>query len=150
MRSIARIVSLGASMLFVACDPGMTIRQGNEKNRSEKTAAAQVIIHVKSTRQLIGETWYAPEVRVTNTLKSPIAVTGIELAIQSKSYANASPRPETYPREIAPGSTDILNVLFRLDEDVQKTFHLPAELRIHYRNGGQQEIARTEVLGAPL
>jgi hypothetical protein len=72
------------------------------------------------------------------------------LAAQRRTYAGSSTQRQTYPIEISPGNTATLNVLFRLDDDVRKTFHQAAELRVHYRNGNQQEIARANILGGSL
>jgi hypothetical protein len=131
----------------------MTIRQGNpqaESGAGSDVGKSPVLIRVKSTRQLIGETWYAPEIQVTNSLKSPITITSVELAAQSGTYANTFPRPETYPKAIQPKDTETLRVLFRLDDSVRKTFEHPAELRVHYRADKLEGIANASILRAPL
>ena len=131
----------------------MTIRQGNRQNDSRagsNVGKSPVLIHVKSTRQLIGETLYAPEIQVTNSLESPITITSVELAAQSGTYANTFPRPETYPKAIQPQHTETLRVLFRLDNSVRKTFEHPAELRVHYRANKLEAIANASILSAPL
>jgi hypothetical protein len=52
-------------------------------------------------------------------------------------------------RPIKPGCTEALEVLFRLDEDVKKTFREPRELLVYYRIG-EQQISRATVAGGRL
>jgi len=108
-----------------------------------------VVVNVTTTRQLIGETWYAPKVKVTNESNSPVTVTNIELFVRSKTYANKT-REAAYPSTIKPECTEALEVLFRLDEDVKKTFREPTELLVYYRIGEKQQIARATVTGGRL
>jgi hypothetical protein len=89
-----------------------------------------VLIHVKSTRQLIGETLYTPETQARNSLESPITITSVELAAKSGTYANTFPRLETYPKAIQPQTVETMRVLFRLDNSVWKIFEHRAELRV--------------------
>ena len=120
-------------VLMTACDPGMAIRQIKSPGalNGSVTSNAQVNVHIETKHQLIGETLYGPEVKVTNATGSPIAVTNVELTARSKTYANTHPRPETYPLTIQPGSAETLHVLFRLDDSVHKTFQQSAELLVH-------------------
>jgi hypothetical protein len=110
----------------------------------------RVVVNVTTTRQLIGETWYAPKVKVTNGSNSPITVTNIQLFVRSKSYANKTREAGAYPLTINSGSTESLEVLFRLDENVQKTFREPTELLVYYRIGEKQQIARATVIRGPV
>ncbi len=110
----------------------------------------QVVVDVITTHQLIGETWYAPKVKVTNASDSPITVTNVELSVRTKTYPNKTPEAEIYPVTIKPGSTEALGVVFRLDEDVQKTFREPTELLIYYRIAEKQQIARATVIRGRL
>jgi hypothetical protein len=103
-------------------------------------------VSIKQTRQLIGEKFYFPEVKVTNSSGSPITVTNVELAARNKTYANKPPRPETYPLTIPPGGTETLEVIFRLDDDLYETFQGPVELRVHYRTDGMLQLARASVI----
>jgi hypothetical protein len=153
MKTILRVLYLGMSILLVGCDPGMTIRQDNPQNvgrAGSDAAKSPVLIHVKSTRQLIGETFYSPEIQITNSLESPITITSVELVAQSGTCASTFPRPETYPKAIQPQEAEPLRVLFRLDNSVRKTFERPAELRVHYRADKQEGIANASSLSAPL
>ena len=140
------------SVVMTACDPGISIRQirplGQITVHSD-APASPVFLDVKTTRQLIGETWYAPEVWVTNSGRSPITIRNIELVIMGKTYSNAPLRPETAPLDILPGSTETLHVLFRLDDSVYKVFKQPAQLLVHYQSDGPQGIARAFVVGGP-
>ena len=142
MRLIIRMVFLAIPVVLVACDPGMTVRQ----LKSSDEAQSEIVVRIKTTRQLIGETWYAPEIEVTNSSKSPITVTNVELAARRKTYANVPFHPETYPLTIQPGNTKTIDVMFRLDDAVYKTFEQAAELSVHYRSGGKQETVRVSVI----
>jgi hypothetical protein len=140
------------ALLVVACDPGMTIRQAQNHNDNRAglgTLGPRVVVNVKTTRQLFGEAWYDPEVKVTNSLESPIAVTSVELATQRRSYPNTSPKPENYQIAIQPGNTETMKVMFRLDAGVHETFRQPAELRVHYLTDNREEIARITIISGP-
>ena len=108
-------------------------------------------IHVKTSHPLIGQTWYAPEVKVTNPSDSPITITSVELVTRRETYANKTARPGTYPLVIQPGSTEIIDVGFRLNDDVKKTFfQQSAALRLRYRTGNKEEIAYATIIGGRL
>jgi hypothetical protein len=131
----------------------MTVRQlksSDQAPHGSTMPAPQVIVHIKTTRQLIGETWYAPEVKVTNSSKAPITITDVKLAARSKTYTNMPSRPEIYPLTIQPGGTETLDVMFRLDAAVYKTFQQSAELLVQYRSEGTQGIAHASVIGGRL
>ena len=100
MKTIHAVLHLGILISIAGCDPGVTIRQGDPQNESRVSRDvddSSVLVHVKSIRQLTGETLYAPEIQVRNSLESPITITSVELAAKSGTYANTFPRPETYP-----------------------------------------------------
>jgi len=82
MRRVFVAFVLPLPLLIVACDPGVTIRQADSPKEVGKRSS--VILRVKSTRQLIGETHYAPQVTVTNISGATVLVTGIELATKQK------------------------------------------------------------------
>jgi hypothetical protein len=118
--------------------------------KSSDEAQSEIVVRIKTTRQLIRETWYAPEVEVTNRNKSPITVTSVELAARSKTYANVPFHPETYQLTKQPGNTKNLDVMFRVDNAVYKTFEQAAELSVHYRREGKQETVRVSVIRGRL
>src|ERR1700675_3361215 len=101
---LLRVAILAAiSALMMACDPGVSIRQIKSQGQTivgRVAAENKVVIDVKTTRQLIGEAWYDPEVQVTNSTSSPITIESIELATRDKTYTNTSVRPETSPLKI--------------------------------------------------
>jgi len=109
-----------------------------------------VVVSVTTTRQLIGETWYAPKVKITNKSNSPVTVTNIELFVRSKRYANKTREAGTHSLTINSGTTESFEVMFRLDEDVQKTFQEPTDLLVYYRIGEKQQIARATVIRGRL
>ena len=150
MRRIVRAVFGALLVLMVACDPGMTIRQADSPSNEEEVAKGPPVIHVKTDHPLIGETWYAPEIKVTNTSGSSIFITRVELAARGKTYENHPHRPETFPLTIQPGSTDALDVWFQLEENVRKLFQQSAELRVHYRSSSSEGIAHATIVGGPL
>ena len=139
-------------ILITACDPGISVRQIRSTGHAtvgQASAENQLVLDVKTTRQLIGESWYDPEVRITNLSSSPVTIENIELATRDKTYTNTPARSETIPLKIQPGSTETLHVLFRLDDAVYKVFKQPAELRVHYQSDGAQGIAHASVVGGP-
>jgi len=144
----ARFVAL--PVLMTGCDPGISIRQIKSPGQATVGKFAtenQVVLDVKPTRQLIGEAWYDPEVRITNSSSLPITIENIELATADKTYANTPVRSETLPPKIQPRNTETIHVFFRLDGAVYKVIKRPAELRVHYESGGTHEIARVSVVG---
>jgi len=130
--------------LTIGCDPGMVIRQTSSLGAA---GGASVVVYVKTSHPLIGETWYAPGVEVTNSSDSPITVTSVELAARSVTYANNPGRAGTYPLIVPPGKTEALDIWFDLHDDVKNTFQQPAELRVHYRSSGTEKIARANIMG---
>ena len=149
MRQLLKILLLATCILMVACDPGMMIRQvkpTGEIPSKSSPADMQVIVAVQTIRTIIGVTWYAPGLKVTNSLPSSITVTNVELATTRALYANKPLTPGTFPLTIAPGRTETLGVWFDLKDDVRNTFREPAELRVHYRKGNNEEIVRVNVI----
>src|SRR5215470_15490852 len=89
-------VVLAVPSLIVGCDPGVTIRQADEVKKP-----SDLSLRVKSSHQLIGTTYYAPQVTVTNNSEATVVVTGIELATRQKIYAGSSPQPQDFPGEVS-------------------------------------------------
>jgi len=58
---------------------------------------ATVAVSVKTSDPLVGETWYAPDILVTNLSESPITVTGVELSTRGVTYANRPRQLGSYP-----------------------------------------------------
>ena len=149
MKRSARTLLLTTLALFTGCDPGMSIRQINSAAVSKKAVvvAPEIAIEVKTTHQLIGEGWYDPEVKVTNSFDSPITVTSVDLVAQGVTYENKPRQGETYPLTLPARSTTSIEVAFRFSEGVHKIFKKPAELRIHYLTQGRDGLALTNVVG---
>jgi len=135
--------------MIIGCDPGISIYQVKSQV-DESRQDSKLLISIKPTRQLIGETWYTPEIIATNKAGSSIAVTKIELSTRAKVYAGNPGRDVVYPVTILPGKLETLRVLFRLDDNVRITFRLPVELWVHYHSDGNQGIARVTVVGGSL
>lgn len=135
------------SLLLVACDPAITIRQIKASNGPP----APVTIDVKTEHPIVGHNWYAPQVTVTNGSDSPITITSVELAAKRAAYANKPRQPGSYPSAVLPGNSETLDIWFDLTDDVKETFfRQPAELRVHYKTRGQEETVHVSVVGGPL
>jgi hypothetical protein len=146
-RAAGTLYLITVSLLLVACDPGMTIRQIEVSNGT----SAQLTINVKTQHPQSGHTWYVPQVTVTNSSDSPIAITSVELAATRGAYVNKPRQPESYPSVVPPGKTETLDIWFDLTDDVKETFfRQPAELRVHYKSRGQDETAHVSIIGGPL
>ena len=120
MRSIGRTLLAFALFITAACDPGMSIRQDDASARIAATTS--LVIHVRTTHPLIGETWYSPGVDVQNVSDSPISVTKVELRTKTSAFQNKPRRSGTYPAQIPPKMNATLDVWFDLAESVKKTF----------------------------
>jgi hypothetical protein len=148
LRHLRKAFLTVVAVLMTACDPGISIQQITSQGRApvgEIAVEGKVVLEVKTTHQLIGEAWYDPEIRITNSTSSPITIENVELVTTSKTYTNTPARTETSPLRIQPGSTETLHVLFRLDGAVYKVFRQPGELQVHYQRGVSHEIARASV-----
>jgi hypothetical protein len=142
-------------LLLAGCDPGMTIRQVTQHDRvqfsPQAPAPTGLLIYVKTSHLLIGENWYAPTVTVTNSLNASITISSVELIAKGITYANKPRQTGTYPLAVDPGQTQSLDVWFDLRDDVRKTFFKQsAELRVHYRSDGKEQIGQTVVVGGHL
>src|ERR1700744_6622454 len=136
---------IAASLLSVACDPGMTIRQ------SDATSASQPIVNeVKTQHPLVSHEWYAPTVAVTNTSDSAITIASVELAAKATTYVNKPRRAESYPSLVDPGKTETLDTWFDLAGNVKKPFFpQPAALLVHYKLRGRDRTAQVSIVGGP-
>ena len=147
MKDTAGLLLAALLVVTVACDPGMTIRQTSSPGA---TNGAGVAVSVKTSHPFIGTRWYAPEVKVTNSSDSPITVTGVELTAQHATLTNKPRRSGTYPLIVPPRETRALDIWFDLQGGVNKTFQESAELRVHYRSHGKEEIVQSTIIGGPL
>lgn len=132
------------SLILVACDPGITIRQTPASVSSDKhdSPDGRLAIAVEPTNQLIGETWYAPKFEVANSSSERVTVVDAQLVAIGAVYANQfKGDPEIYPVEIQPGEKKLLGAKFELNSDVKTAFSKPAELRVIHKVGQKQEVA---------
>jgi hypothetical protein len=134
--------------LATGCDPGMTIRQAVPQLKA--TPSGIIGIRVKTTHPFIGTKVYAPGVQVVNSSESPIVVVSVELVTQGGTFANKSGDLERSGREIPSGSTQPLDLLFDLAENVKRSFRQPAELRVRYRIGGKDQTVSASLIGDQL
>jgi hypothetical protein len=146
-RTAETLYLIAVSLLLVACDPAITIRQIKASNGT----STPITIEVKTEHPFAGHTSYVPEVTVTNSSDSLVSITSVEVATKRGTYANKPRRPGGYPVTVPPGETETLNIWFDLADDVKKTFfRQPAELRVHYKSRGRDETAHVSVVGGPL
>src|SRR6266481_5826975 len=146
-RTAGTLYLITVSLLLVACDPAISIRQVKNSNGT----SAPITIDVKTEHPLVGTTRYVPQVTITNGSDSPITITSVELAAKGGTYANKPRQPGSYPAAVPPGKTETLDIWFDLARDVKETFfRQPAELRVHYRSRGQDETAQVSVIGGHL
>jgi hypothetical protein len=139
--------------LIAGCDPGMTIRQAVQRgslNSSPATPSlSNLTISVRTSHLLTGETWYAPDITVTNSAASSITINAVELTAKGVVYANK--RQDAYPVALASDETRVLSVWFDLRDDIWKTFSKQsADLRIDYVSDGQQMTAHASIIGERL
>ena len=153
MKRVLRAFLVTMVVLSAGCDPGMTIRQIKSSGQVSNGGGApnpQLAIDVDTTHPLIGETWYAPRVTITNPFESPVTVTSVDLIILGATCAEKHPQPGIYPLVVLPGETKVLPVMFDLHDDVRKTFRKPAQLRVSYIRNGEEEIDHAVIVGGPL
>lgn len=85
------------------------------------------------------------------SLNTPITISDVELIAKGMTYANKPRQTGTYPFAVDPGQTKSLDIWFDLRDDIRKTFFKQsAELRVHYRSDGKEQIAQTVVVGDHL
>lgn len=145
MRTWTGIPLTALLALTVGCDPGMTIRQNSAPEVTNRVA-----VYVKAGHPLVGETWYAPQVKVANFSDAPITVTSVELATQRATYVNKLPRAGAYPVTVPVRETQVLEIRFDLNDSVRKTFQQAGDIRVHYVSKGKKAIAVASVIGGPL
>jgi hypothetical protein len=145
-----RTLMLLALTLLAACDPGMTVRQINSVVESENAAATaipKISVEVKTTHQLIGESWYSPQITATNSFDVPVTITSVELIAGSTTFQNSPRAAKDYPVNLPARSTVPLHVDFGFNDGmyVEKVFRNPGELRIHYSSQQGAGLARITV-----
>ena len=153
MKPLALTVLVVALATLEGCDPGMSIRQINSRDGSGNqsvVAAPEITMEVKTKHQLIGEYWYDPEIKATNSSDYPITITRVELVARGVTYENKPRGTDPFPLTLLKRSTASLDVTFRFSEGVHAIFKKPAELRIAYTSEGRDGLAHTTIVGGPL
>jgi hypothetical protein len=146
-RTAGTLYLIAVSLLLAACDPGITIRQIKASNGTSDPMR----VEVKTGHPLIGQTFYAPHVTVTNDSDSLITITSVELAAKRGTYANKPLHSGSYPSAVSRGKSETLDIWFDLADGVKNMFfRQPAELQVHYRSRGRDETAHVSVIGGPL
>jgi hypothetical protein len=117
-RTAGKLYLITVSLLLVACDPAITIRQIKASNGT----STPITIEVKTEHPFAGHTWYMPQVTVTNRSDSLMSITFVDLATKRGTYANKPRQPGSYPVTVPPGETETLDIWFDLADDVKETF----------------------------
>lgn len=152
LMKLVLVMSLFVVMLLMTgCDPGMTVYQTKSATTQPGSADQRVTVSVKTTRPFIGETWYAPNLIISNGSNGSIVVTKVELLAGDMTYLNKPPGASNkYPLTIGAAKTENLPVWFDLKADVQQTFEKTAEMRVYYRSDKGGLVASAFMLGGPL
>jgi|GEM_PF-5137655 len=105
-------------------------------------------IHAKETHQLIGESWYDPEVTVTNLGKSSVAIDRIELISEGRTYNLEEWAEKRLDRTIPAHGTKTLKIGFDLNKSaVHEAFKQPAIIRFQYSIANVAKECTLEVVG---
>lgn len=126
----------------------MSIRQ--IKPSPHEPPPTQLIVQVQPINVMIGDTWYATGIKITNLLSSPITVTDIKLRVKQRTYQNKLKAQEASLVVLPPGSTKAIEVWFDLDEDVRTTFQTKAELQVSYGDGKSDRSVQAEIIGGRM
>ncbi len=147
-------IEIGCVLLFftsiltlVACDNGMAIQAHWNRNPS-----APITFTDQSRHVLIGENWFAPQLRVQNLSDAEVEISSIELNVAGRTYKNERGRSESYPVTVKPHDNTELPVWFELgDQSVYKLFYNKrGELQVRYRVNGMDALITAEVSGGPM
>lgn len=144
---VLRAAFVAIPFVIVACDYGMTIRQLNSPSQGSSTKGSQIVVNVETAERLIGNTSYLTGVQLTNVFEESVTVSNIDLSAQDKTYENEPTKFTVYPLTINPGNTERVGVYFHFDDDVWNTFQQPADLRVYYRIGNEQNVAHASIIG---
>ncbi|SRR6266404_672685 len=151
MKLILVMSLLAVMLLMTGCDPGMTVYQTKSATSQPGSADQRVTVSVKTIRPFIGETWYAPNLIVSNGSNRSIVVTKVELLAGDMTYLSKPPvSSNKYPLTIVAAKSEQLPVWFDLKADVQQTFEKAAEMRVYYRSDREDFAASAFILGGPL
>lgn len=131
----------------LACDPGIVIHQ--QIAQPPFGTKTPVTVRVKSKNLLVGVTQYSPVLEIENRSDIPItiAIAGSELVARAVTFQSESFGPDSSNIEISPGESKTIELYFDLKENVGKVFREPAELRIHYRSRGGEQIVSVTIVG---
>src|SRR6266481_7836120 len=132
-KSFSLSLTLVASLLLAACDPGITIRQPSVSNASSDSANSNLgnlEIKVEPSSLLVGSTWYVPKFKIANRYREAVTITDVQLTGLGVTYTNDVHDPKMYPATIPPKNSAELAAAFHLQTDVKEFFDRPAQLRV--------------------
>jgi hypothetical protein len=146
--AVLRTIFITILFLIVGCDYGMSIRQVNAPDRDPQGTDAQIIVSVETAQPLIGTRSYIAVGKLTNISGASITVSKVDLFAQNKTYEDEQPTQFTpFPLRMPPGGTERVGAYFRLDDDVYNTFQKLAYLRVYFRIGNEERVARVSIIG---
>ena len=134
---------------LISCDPGLSIHQSSDGSREAVGAAADgcaLDIRIATSQHLIGETWYFPELSITNRGKVSAALTSIELLTEVRSYEAQD--TTKLKDEIPANASNKISTLFEFGETpLYQVFSKPATLRVQYLSAGNSRACEVQVVG---
>lgn len=136
-------------LTVAACDPGMTIGEKPRGTfRTPIPEGCSLELHAKDTHQLIGESWYDPEVTITNLDESPVVIDRIELISEGRTYNLEQWAEKGLDRTIPAHGTKTLKIGFDLNKSaVYEAFRQPAIIRFRYTIAKVAKECTLEVVG---
>jgi hypothetical protein len=148
-RLIAVLLVTLICLVVAACDPGMTIGE-RPKGTSQATLpeGCSLELHAKDTHQLIGESWYDPEVTVRNLGESPVSIDRIELRSQGVTYRLEHWAEKDLDGTIPARGTKTLRIGFDLNKSaVSEAFKESAVIYFRYTSAKVAKECTLEVIG---
>ena len=136
-----------------ACDPGMKIRQRNSNTApsdSQNSGRDTLDVHVAEKHPLIGETWYLPDITLTNNGNVPITVTRIELSTPEHTYQPKDEDKSKLGQVIKAGASVKLSLWYDLDKPVYEVFRQGTEVKVYYKAGEEEKVRTLQLEGVGL
>jgi hypothetical protein len=132
---------------FVACDPGMAIREHWPPNSSSPITLTDHTQH-----PLVGSNWFVPHIRVQNVTDMEVVIRSVELNVGGRTYLNGRGREKSYPFSVKARSTAELPVWFDLrEQSVYKLFYeKQGKVLVRYTYKGEDALIEVEVSGGPI
>jgi hypothetical protein len=144
VKALIAMFLVAALCLVIACDRYYTIRQMPSGGKTSAEAAAanpNVHIQVEPKAMFGGRQSYRSKVVIGNSSDKQLTVTSVELVTNGTTYATKSGEARASPLSVPAGGSETIDFDFDLNAYPSEMLPHPAELRIHYRTGGQDWVA---------